>query len=152
MKASALTSLGEKQIASTARNYYLTQAMETDGRFDIPQRKTKEIELVHSIPLASIFNGLAVKLDPVKSADVDKIVGFKFPDTGAAYTVHVRKGVAEIQPWFSENSEIIVTVDENVWKEIAAKMRNPAIALLEGDIRVEGGTFDLVSFLGLFST
>jgi len=152
MKASALSSLGEKQVASTARNYYLTQALEVAGTLDIPQRKTKEIELVHSIPLASIFNGLAVKLDPVKSADVDKIVGFKFPDTGAAYTVHVRKGVAEIQPRFLENSEIIVTVDENVWKEIAAKMRNPAIALLKGDVSVEGGTFDLVKFLGLFST
>ncbi len=152
IKADALTALGEKQIASTARNYYLTQALEVKGDIKIAQRKTKEIELVHSIPLAAIFNGMTVRLDPVKSADVDQVVGFRFPDTGEAYTLHVRKGVAELQPWFPENPDIAVTVDAVVWKEIAAKIRNPAMALLKGDIAIEGGTFDLVGFLRLFET
>jgi alkyl sulfatase BDS1-like metallo-beta-lactamase superfamily hydrolase len=95
---------------------------------------------------------MIVKLDPVKSADVDQVVGFRFPDTGEAYTLHVRKGVAELPPWFPENPDIAVTVDAVVWKEIAAKMRNPAMALLKGDIAIEGGTFDLVGFLRLFET
>jgi len=43
-------------------------------------------------------------------------------------------------------------VDAVVWKEIAAKLRNPAMALLKGDIAIEGGTFDLVGFLRLFET
>ncbi|RPJ81023.1 MAG: MBL fold metallo-hydrolase [Deltaproteobacteria bacterium] len=152
IKADALTALGEKQIASTARNYYLTQALGLKGDITSAQRKTKEIELVHSIPLAAIFNGMAVRLDPVKSADVDQVVGFRFPDTGEAYTLHVRKGVVELQPWFPENPDIAVTVDAVVWKEIAAKIRNPAMALLKGDIAIEGGTFDLVGFLRLFET
>ena len=152
IRADALTALGKRQIASTARNYYLTQALETTGDIQIRQRQTKEIELVHSIPIAAIFNGLAVRLDPVKSADVDQVVGFRFPDTNEAYTVHVRRGVAELQPTFPENPDITVTVDATVWKEIAAKMRNPALALLKGDIQIEGGTFDLIGFLRLFET
>jgi alkyl sulfatase BDS1-like metallo-beta-lactamase superfamily hydrolase len=152
IKATALKALGEKQIASTARNYYLTQALETTGDLEITQRKTKEIELVHSIPISSIFKGLSVKLDPVKSADVDKVVGFRFPDTNEAFTIHVRRGVAEIQPRFPKNPDIVVTVDAKIWKEIAAKLRSPALALLKGDIKVEGGTFDLIGFLSLFET
>ncbi|MFH2063650.1 MAG: alkyl sulfatase dimerization domain-containing protein [Pseudomonadota bacterium] len=152
MKAAALTALGEKQIASTARNYYLTQALEVKGDITITQRKNKEMEMVHSIPLAAIFNALSVKLDPVKSADTDQVVGFRFPDTREAYTVHVRRGVAELQPRFPENPDITVTVDAVAWKEIVAKMRNPAMALLKGDIRIEGGTFDLIGFLRLFET
>ena len=152
IRADALTVLGKKQIASTARNYYLTQALEATGDIQIKQRKTKEVELVHSVPLAAIFNGLAVRLDPVKSADVNQVVGFRFPDTGETYTVHVRRGVAELQPHFPENPDITVTVDAFIWKEIAAKMRNPALALLKGDIQIEGGTLDLVGFLRLFET
>ena len=93
---------------------------------------------------------MAVRLNPVKSADIDQIVGFRFPDTGEAYTVHVRRGVAEIQARFPEHPEITVTVDSYIWKEIGAKMRNPAAALLKGDVKIDGGTFNLVKFLGLF--
>ncbi|MBW1788294.1 MAG: hypothetical protein JRK53_17000 [Deltaproteobacteria bacterium] len=41
-------------------------------------------------------------------------------------------------------------MDAAVWKEIAAGMRSPAGALIKGDVKIEGGTFSLVKFLGLF--
>jgi len=150
LKSAALNSLGEKQIASTARNYYLTQALEVSKRLEIGQVRVKNKDMVHSIPLASIFSGMAVRLNPIKSADIDQIVGFRFPDTGEAYTVHVRKGVAEVRPKFPDNPEITVTVNSYIWKEIGAKMRNPAAALVKGDVKIEGGTFSLVKFMGLF--
>ena len=64
--------------------------------------------------------------------------------------MHVRKGVAEILPRFPDNPDISITVDSTVWKEIAAKMRNPALAYAKGDIKIEGSKLDLISFLGLF--
>ena len=152
LKSAALTALGEKQIASTARNYYLTQALEVSGRLEIGQIQVKNKDMVHSIPLDSIFSGMAVRLNPVKSADVDQIVGFRFPDTGEAYTIHVRRGVAEVRPQFPENPEITVTINSYIWKEIAAKMRNPAAALVKGDIKIDGGMINLVKFMGLFET
>jgi alkyl sulfatase BDS1-like metallo-beta-lactamase superfamily hydrolase len=150
LKSASLTALGENQIAATGRNYYLTQALEVSGRLKIGQVQVKNKEMVHSIPLDSMFNSMAVRLNPEKSADIDQIVGFRFPDTGEAYTVHVRRGIAEIRPRLPENPEISVTVSSHVWKEIGAQMRNPAAALLKGDIKIEGGTFNLVKFLGLF--
>ena len=82
---------------------------------------------------------------------VDTMVGFRFPDTGETYMVHVRRGVAEIQPEFPEKPDIAVTVDSTVWKEIVTGLRNPAVALLT-DVEIEGGTLDLVRFLGLFKS
>ncbi len=84
-----------------------------------------------------------------KSADVDQVLGFRFPDTDEAYTVHVRRGVAEIQPRFPQNPDITVTVNSNTWKEIAAGLRNPAVAIIR-DLDVEGGTINLIRFLNLF--
>lgn len=37
-------------------------------------------------------------LDPEKSVDVEAIVGLRFPDVGESWTVHMRRGVAEILP------------------------------------------------------
>lgn len=150
LKAEALTKLGGQQIASTARHYYLTRALELKNKIRIMEREVREKDVVHSIPLQAIFNSMAINLNPVKSADTDMVVGFRFPDTGEAFTVHVRRGVAEIQPRFPENPTGSVTVDSNVWKEIAAGMRNPAFALAKGDVKIERGTFKLVKFLSLF--
>jgi alkyl sulfatase BDS1-like metallo-beta-lactamase superfamily hydrolase len=149
VKAAALRALGEMQIAATARNYYLTQAMEVEDTLRIPMMKNTDLELIHRIPLESIFNGMAVRLNPEKSARVDTIAGFRFPDTGEAYTVHVRRGVTEIQPRFPENPAVTVSVDSKVWKEIAAGVRSPAVAMMK-DMEVGGGRFDLIQFMSLF--
>jgi alkyl sulfatase BDS1-like metallo-beta-lactamase superfamily hydrolase len=90
-----------------------------------------------------------VNLNPDKSADVDIVAGFRFPDTGEAFTVHVRRGVAEIQPQFPENPDISLTVDSTVWKEVVTGFRNPAIALVK-DVDKEGGMLEIVRFLNLF--
>lgn len=149
IRAASLRRLGEKQIAATARNYYLTQALEADGTLEIGTTSVNHPEFLHSVPLAAIFNSMAVNLNPEKSADVDQVMGFRFPDTKEGYTVHVRRGVAEIRPQFPEDPDITVTVNSNDWKEIAAGLRNPAIAVVR-DLEVEGGTINLVRFLNLF--
>ena len=37
--------------------------------------------------------------DPEKSKDVTKLVVFDFPDADEKWSVHVRKGIAEVQPF-----------------------------------------------------
>jgi len=150
LRASALSSLGQKQINANARNYYLTQALETQKKLEIGTRKVTEKDLVHKIPLKAIFNSMAVNLNPAESSDTNTIVGFRFPDTNEEFMVHVRRGVAEIQPHFPKNPHITMTVDSNVWKEIVAGMRNPAVSYARGEVRIDGGALNLVSFLKLF--
>jgi alkyl sulfatase BDS1-like metallo-beta-lactamase superfamily hydrolase len=149
IKAGALRALGERQTAATARNYYLTQALEVERKLTIGSLKISDPQLSHTVPLAAIFQGMAVRLDPEKSAGVDMVAGFRFPDTGEAYTVHVRRGVAEIRPEFPANPAIVIRVDSLVWKEIAAGVRNPAVALAT-EMDKEGRTLDIIRFLGLF--
>lgn len=75
---------------------------------------------------------------------------FRFPDTKEAWTVHVRRGVAFIEPRLAEKADITVTVSSLLWKEIATKLTNPAVAMAKGDLKVEGGIASLVKFLYLF--
>ena len=149
LKTAALKALGGRQIAATARNYYLTQALETEGQLHIGMMKIPDKSLLKKLQVADIFNAMAIKLVPEKSIDVDTIAGFRFPDTGEAFTVHVRRGVAEIRHQFPENPDISLTVDSTVWKEVATGFRNPAIALVK-DVDKEGGIVEIVKFLKLF--
>ncbi|MBE9545558.1 MAG: MBL fold metallo-hydrolase [Proteobacteria bacterium] len=151
LKASALKALGSRQIAATARNYYLTQALEVEGKLHIGMMKIPDKSLLKKLQVGDIFNAMAVKLIPEKSIDVDIVAGFRFPDTGEAFTVHVRRGVAEIQPQFPENPDISLTVDSTVWKEVATGFRNPALALIK-DVDKEGGTLEIIKFLSLFKS
>lgn len=150
LKASSLRRLGLLQGNANARNYYLSQANEAEGNLKLTKAKIDK-DLAHRIPLAAIFNGMSVKLNPEKSADIDKAACFYFPDTKEAYTVHVRRGVAVIEPIFRQKADITITVDSNTWKEIAAKLSNPAVALAKGDVKIEGGIINAVNFLGMFS-
>jgi len=149
LKAAALKALGSRQIAATARNYYLTQALEVEGQLHIGMMKIPDKSLLKKLQVADIFDTMAVKLVAEKSMDVDTVAGFRFPDTGEAFTVHVRRGVAEIRPQFPENPDISLTVDSSVWKEVATGFRNPAIALVK-DVDKEGGIVEIVKFLKLF--
>jgi len=111
--------------------------------------KLKDKEVVHAVTLDGIFSGMAVNLNPDKSAAIDTVAGLRFPDTGEAFTVHVRRGVAEIRPQFPVNPDITLIVDSTVWKEVVTGFRNPAIALVK-DVDKEGGTLEIVKFLNLF--
>jgi alkyl sulfatase BDS1-like metallo-beta-lactamase superfamily hydrolase len=150
IRAKALKGLSSQKTAAIARNYYLTQALEAEGSIKIPALKIRQADLLRNIPLSTFFAGMAVRLDPEKSRDKDIVAGFKFPDTKEAFTLHVRRGVAEISPVFPDNPTVAITVDSNIWKEVASGLRSPALALFK-DIQTEGGIVEIVRFLSLFS-
>jgi alkyl sulfatase BDS1-like metallo-beta-lactamase superfamily hydrolase len=152
IRAAELRALGETQISANGRNYYLTQALETEGALEIvpPDPATAPLDLLRGFPIESFMRALPVNLDPGKSADTNVIVGFRFPDIGEQYTVHVRRGVAEVRPRFPDSPDITVTADSMVWKEILAGRRNAAVAFARGAVEVEGGAIDLAAFLLLF--
>jgi alkyl sulfatase BDS1-like metallo-beta-lactamase superfamily hydrolase len=150
LKANALRAVARSLTAATGRNYCLTQALETEGTLHIGRVTVHNPEIVQSIALEGIFEAMRVSLDPEKCGDADQVVGFRFPDTGEAFTVHVRHGVADVQPGLSGEADNTVTVDSTVWKQIAAGLRSPTAAFAAGQVTVDGGTLDLVRFLRWF--
>ena len=149
LKVEALRALGQNQGNANAKNYYYTQALETEGKLKITRAQVNP-EVVERVPVGAIFSAMAAKLDPEKSAEVTKTVRFRFTDTEEAYTIHVRRGVAFIEKGYAPAADITVTVDSGLWKRLAAKIDSPAAAYAMGKVKVEGGVVGLVKFLGLF--
>ena len=84
-----------------------------------------------------------------KSADLDKQVGIKFTDTGEAYTIHVRRGVAEITPKLLDKPDMLVYANSIKWKEMLAKMRSP-MTTLAGFKYPKGNVIEFANFLKNF--
>jgi alkyl sulfatase BDS1-like metallo-beta-lactamase superfamily hydrolase len=106
LKARCMTRLAEQTNTATARNYLLTQVREMEGTLSIGKRRIKEAEVVQDLPLKAIFDAMTVSLDPDRSRDTDRVVAFHFPDTGQVFTLHVRRGVAEVRPFESEKPDL----------------------------------------------
>lgn len=137
IKIKALLNLGEATYNTNARHYYFTQALEMAGIVTIPENIEVEPGAAHSFAVEDIFRAMAVSLDPVASANSEMAATFHMTDTGSTYSVIVRRGVAEILKGDYKNADLVVHVEENTWKELAAGTLNPAVALATGKLRVE---------------
>lgn len=154
IRVKALISLGEREANPNARHYYLTEALEIRDGFLARETGRPTPKLLHDFPPKGYFESLAVNLDPEASADVNKIVGMKFPDINQGYTIHVRHGVAEIRPRSPEEIDgmeldIKIIADSKAWKEMLGKIRNPLITLASFEYE-KGNTLAFASFLRMF--
>ena len=146
-----LTALGEQQINTNARHYYLTAALEEKGLV-VNDTRPIQIGTARSIPIKAIFENMSVRLIPEKSTDLDQKVVFHFEDLKEEWTIHVRRGVAEIQPFALPDPDLKVSINSIIWKELVAKFRNGLATYAKGEIKFEhGGIRDFGKFMDLFN-
>jgi len=152
IKADALRALGRRQLNANARNYYLTQALELEGKVEIHDEVKPEnaLTFVNTLPIGRFVGAMPANLVYEKSADKEILVGFRFPDVNEGYGIHIRRGVAEFKESFPENPDLIITANSAVWRELVIGLRNPVKAFASGDVKFEGSALDLVGFLRLF--
>ena len=145
-----LTNLGAQQSNPNARNYFLSQALELKGQsMDLITKPS--LKMVHQTPMEAIFNSIAVNTNPTKSADYNKKAVFHFTDTDEKWSIQIRKGVAEIQPFTIEGADLMISTTSPIWKEIVGKIKKPAMAIAKGDLKIEGGMRNFSEFMGMFA-
>ena len=137
------------QSNPNARNYLLSQAIELKGGSMMFETE-RPLSMIHGIPVRAIFEALTVRTDPVECIGYNKKVVFHFTDTDEKWTVWLRQGVTEIQPFALDNPDITVTATENHWKEISAGVRSPLTAIASGKLSIEGGLGEFRTFFGKF--
>ncbi len=152
VKADALRALGRHQVNANARNYYLTQALELEGKVEIHDQIKPEnaLSFVSTVPIRSFVAAMPANLIYEKSANQEMLVGFRFPDVDGAYGIHIRRGVAEFIDGLPEGRDLTITADSAVWRDLMLGLRSPVDAFARGDVRFEGSAIDLVGFLRLF--
>ncbi len=148
-KALLLRKRAAQETSANGRNYRLTQARELDGSLQTPRASLvrSSQNLLPSLPLSQIFQSMCVNLNGPACWDEDVVLGFTFTDTREEWTLHIRHGVADVQPKRPEQAELRITTTAQLWKEFLTGTRNQAKVLASGALHIEGSTPRFVRIL-----
>ncbi|AJD46465.1 beta-lactamase domain-containing protein [Isoalcanivorax pacificus W11-5] len=150
LRAAALRTLGEAESNPNARHYYLTMAEELrDGLVPGFRMKTPPAFLA-SLPIENYMHTMPILLKAEETLEVDAHIGFRFTDTGKAFTLAIRRGVASVSEGETEGATATLVAPEQVWKEVAAGERNFLVTVAGSDMGVEGSRTGLLRFLSYF--
>jgi alkyl sulfatase BDS1-like metallo-beta-lactamase superfamily hydrolase len=152
LRASRITAL--RLLASTetnpnARHWMLTTAAELAGDVVLAERiLTPTPRMLAEIPVSRYFDALAVNLDPVAAGDREQRVVFDFGDE--VYTYHLRRGVSELRPGADAAADLHIRMEAQVFKEMLAQLRNPALTIAKDFEVTKGSKLAFVRFMRLF--
>ncbi|CAH1789668.1 unnamed protein product [Owenia fusiformis] len=147
----ALQGLGVRQTSPNARNYYLTRALERSGEIPtIAPNPVQRSSLVKIIPVNYIMDALSRRLKAEDAIGVNQTLVLHFPDTNTTFSLHLRNCVLEVTDYEVDGWDIKATMDEQIYREFAAKERSPGVAYAKGDMTVEGGILAFRKFMNYF--
>jgi alkyl sulfatase BDS1-like metallo-beta-lactamase superfamily hydrolase len=131
-RVAALRALGNAETNPPARDYYLMSAGELAGDFKLKTEAVKPTpEMLSGMPMALFFDGMAVNLHAEDCLDKTIRVGFDFSGSGEQFTYIIRRGSSELVSGIAPDADIVVRVPAQVFKEMLAQLRNPALTSSE---------------------
>lgn len=149
----SLKAMGEAESNPNARHWYLVAYHELKGDLKLPERAvTPTPAMLTAMPLSTFFDGMAVNLDAQAAADRQTVVRFEFSDSAEAWTYVVRRGVSEIiaPGEVAPEAQLVVSVRAQAFKEMLARLRNPALSIAKDFEMKKGGKLDFIRFMKLF--
>ena len=146
LRQSSLVALGNKESNPNSRYYYLSSAAELDKDYRPNDILLPNIEVIKKYPIESFMETLKVNVIPEKSIDKNIQLLFTFTNSTKSFSVFLRKGVLEIQPFMISGSSVQVTSTEEDLKSVLSGIKSLPIALVNGTLQVNGSRTDLLSF------
>ncbi len=155
LKAQSLRQLGYKTQNTNWRDWYISSARELERSLNsmVTLAATSSLaapDIVKQLPIGRLLEGMTVRLDPVKTADVHLTVGFRFTDIGRGYALEVRRGIAQLHESLPAEVDVTLNLTVNDLHRIILRQSTFADGFKSGAIKVEGKQAELVRFFGFF--
>jgi alkyl sulfatase BDS1-like metallo-beta-lactamase superfamily hydrolase len=140
LKANCLRQIAYRATATNTRSWYLSQALELEG-------KTAILKSVPAFPaavatnLADYINFYRVRVNPERSADTDKVLALQF-DNGRRYALHIRRSIVDFVPDLSAYTrapDVTVSMTPGTWTQLFNNLAEPSALIDRGDIKVVQG-------------
>ena len=149
LRMSTLKALGERESNPNSRYYYLSSAALLDDNYQANDLLAPTLAVAKKYPIEAMLENLKVSVVPEKSIDKNIHLLFSFTDSGKKFSLFLRKGVLEIQPFEVTGSSVQVLANEEDMKAVLTGLKSLPISLVTGSIKVNGNKADL---LALFSS
>ena len=150
IRTSALNFLGEMSANPNARYYYLSSAAELLPTFKEPPLLTPTKETIENLPIEIVFEILKVNLIPEQARDKNLHLSIKFTDSLKSFSLILRNGVLEVQPFEIGGSSVQIETDEVSWKEVVTGNRSLPVSMATGLLSVTGDRVSLINFFNSF--
>ncbi|WP_438985372.1 alkyl sulfatase dimerization domain-containing protein, partial [Aequoribacter sp.] len=156
LKASALRAMAEVEVNPNARNWYLSEALELEGKVVFEPRPTDAERLAYAqtFPIENVLELMTVSLNPAKSAGVSASVEFVFPDQSKRFLLTVRNQILLIDRLNEPAADAVrVTVNVNDWVALVTQNDSLPAALASGRVATDGVSDlpALLKFLAMFT-
>jgi alkyl sulfatase BDS1-like metallo-beta-lactamase superfamily hydrolase len=101
LKAAALRVLGYMQTSSSLRGFYLSGALEIEGKLnplDVQRMVTSQVLNPATLPSQGLFTLFRYRINPERAADKTIRLGYHFTDTNEDFVLTLRNSIIEILP------------------------------------------------------
>lgn len=155
LKADSLRQLAYKTENSNWRNWYITSARELDGSLNKAAgaavlSSLAAPDILKALPVSKFFESMTVRLDPVKSADAQVTMAFRFTDSSKVYAVEVRRGIAQVHESMPAKVDATLNLTTTHLHRVMARQTTFAQMLQAGEIKAEGNVATLARFNSFF--
>ena len=146
LRKSVLEALGRKESNPNSRYYYLSSAAQLDENYQENDILLPSLEVIQKYPIESMMETLKVNVIPERSLNKNIQLLFTFTDSPKSFSLFLRRGVLEVQPFMITGSSVQIKSSENDLKAILSGVKSLPISLVNGSLKVEGSRADLLSF------
>ncbi len=152
LKAAALRVLGYAQTSSSLRGFYLTGALEIEGK--IPVRALQDMVLkqifsIETTETAIILDNLRYSINPKRADGKRSTLGFSFTDTGEKFTLTLRNSVLEITEKLPSEADAMVTMTRKFGNRIFLGEETWQSGIDSGAIEVKGEPGKVTEFFAV---
>jgi alkyl sulfatase BDS1-like metallo-beta-lactamase superfamily hydrolase len=158
IKARAFRKLGYANMNINWRNWYLSSALELEGKSNtaIDAKKMANIfmppDIVTEMPLAVSINGWTSRLKAEDTLSVTMSLGFEFTDLQQQFGLSIRRGICQFDKTLPENPDLLLSLNKVVFDQIQLGNTDFLTAIKQGDIKLRGKLSQLQSFLDFFES
>ncbi len=124
-KADALSALAATTPHPLMRNWYMTDAAILRNEYVEPKRAPLSSASIRDIPILNLLRRFPERLDPRRAGNVTMSVGLAFEDTGHRFTLFVRQGIGEVVERLLPHTDLVIRLNETVFRRLIAKEVNP---------------------------
>ena len=155
IKAAAFRQLGYANMNINWRNWYLSSALELEGKLaDLDSKKMANIftppDIVTTLPVAVSIRGWTSRLKAEEILSVSMSLGFIFTDLKQQYSLTIRRGVCQFDQSLPVDADLLISLDKKVFDQIQMGFTDFLTAIEKGEIKLKGKSSELERFLGYF--
>lgn len=160
LKIKALYSLHLCSVSSNGRHYFLSSALEEQGKISVKVDEKMKCNNIRVAPLDIIFKHLALRIVDTKCGGQNATAIYKFiddPKNPITFAVTIRNCVCDVIPTPSNevtsSANFVVALKEKVIRDLFCKETSGFAAYAKGDLVLEkGGITKLKWFMDFFDT